>query len=97
MGVENFQQIKQVDSFPLPVICFVLIRNNSSHPAIPLSKVSRSLCLLALHDDTGAAAVARRQRAADPSQQDVPVDEATAAARAVCNTAQPIIIILLPP
>jgi hypothetical protein len=84
MGVENFQQIKQVGPYPICVICCVLMRRGSLRPAMPLSKASYSFHALAFHTDA-LAAVARRQRAADPSQQDIPVDEATAAARAVRN------------
>jgi hypothetical protein len=82
----SFQHIKQVRPYPLCVICGVLMRHGSLRPAMPLSKASRLFHTLTLHNDTRAA-VARRQRAADPSQQDIPVDDATAAARAVRNAA----------
>ena len=90
MGDEKFQQIKQVRSSPpplsvlpaLPKLCMTARfwrRCCRRHAALSRFIFARDIC----------APVVRRQRAADPSQQDVPVDEATAGARAVRAAQRP--------
>ena len=93
MGDENFQQIKQVRSSSPPPPPFSALPALSKlcmtarvwrrccrrHAALSRFIFARDIC----------APVVRRQRAADPSQQDVPVDEATAGARAVRAAQRP--------
>ena len=94
MGVENFQQIKQVPS-PLtrsllppalavpPVLTYSPARNRRRHHRMQAAPPPPLFAPCSFCDTLPA--VVRRQRAADPSQQDIPVDDATSAARAVSH------------